>query len=155
MVSDLLRGSINQDNISDLQQRLRYLPPDLETYYRCAFGNIDKFYPEITAEILILAQEATTPLSLLTIAFYEIEKQHHSDSTRAYLWHQWCCATASKAKLDSLLERCRTRLNSRCQDFLVVRSNQDTEITPRYTVEFLHATAAEYLRRLEMEGKLC
>lgn len=154
IVSDLLRGSANQDNISDLQQRLRYLPPDLETYYRRAFGNIDKFYSEVTAEILILAQEATTPLSLLTIVFYEIEKQHPSDSTRAYRWDQWCCATATKAELDSLLERCRTRLNSQCQDFLVVRSNQDTEITFRHTVEFLHATTAKYLQRPEMKRKL-
>ena len=154
MVSDLLSGSANQDNISDLQQRLRYLPSDLETYYRCAFDNIDKFYREITAEILILAQEATTPLSLLTIAFYEIEKQYHSDSTSAYRWQQWYCATASKAELDSILEGCRTRLNSRCQDFLVVRSNQDTDITFRHTVEFLHATAAEYLKRPKMKRKL-
>ncbi len=148
MVSDLLRGSANQDNISDLQQRLQYLPPNLETYYQCAFDNIDKFYRETTAEILLLAQEATQPLSLLTIAFYEIEKQHHSDSMRAYR------ATASKAKVDALVKACRTRLNSRCQDFLVVRSSQDSEITLRHTVEFLHATAAEYLRRPEMKRKL-
>ena len=148
MVSDLLRGSANQDDISDLQQRLRYLPPNLETYYQCTFDNIDKFYREVTAEILLLAQEATQPLSLLTIAFYEIEKQHHSDSMRAYR------ATASKAKVDALLEACQTRLNSRCQDFLVVVSNQDTEITFRHTVEFLHATAAEFLKRPEMKRKL-
>ena len=148
MVSDLLRGSINRDDIGDLQQRLRYLPPNLETYYQCAFDNIDKFYQEITAEILLLASEATQPLSLLTIAFYEIDRQHHSDSMRAF------CVTASKAKVDTFLEACLTRLNSRCQDFLVVRSSQDTEITFRHTVEFLHATAAEFVRRPEMKKKL-
>jgi hypothetical protein len=148
MVSDLLRGSANQDDIRDLQQRLRYLPPNLETYYNSAFDNIDKFYREITAEILLLAQEAAQPLSLLTIVFYEIEKQHNSDWLRAYR------ATASEAKVDALLEACQTRLNSRCQDFLVVRSSQDTEITLKHTVEFLHATAAEFLRRPEMRAKL-
>ena len=148
VVSDLLRGCANQDDISDLQERLRYLPPNLETYYQCAFDNIDKFYGEYTAEILLLAQEATQPLSLLTIAFYEVEKQHHSNSMGAYN------AAASNAKVDALLVACQTRLNSRCQDFLVIRSGPDDAITLRHTVGFLHATAAEFLRRPKMKKKL-
>ena len=148
VVSDLLRGSANQDNISDLLQRLLYLPPNLEAYYLCAFDRIDKFYREVTAEILILAQEATRPLSLLTIAFYEIEKRHGGNSMRAY------CATASKDKVKALLGACRTRLSSRCQDFLVVRSNHGTGINLEHTVEFLHATAEEFLRRPEMKTRL-
>ena len=147
MVSDLLRGFANQDDIGDLQERLRYLPANLETYYQCAFDNIDTFYRESTAEILLLAQEATQPLSLLTIAFYEIERQHRGDTMNAY------SAMASRAKVNALLEACKTRLNSRCQDFLVVRSSQDTGIVLSHTVEFLHATAAEFLRKPELKLK--
>ena len=144
-VNDVLRGSANKDSIHDLQHRLRYLPRNLETYCQRAFDNIDKFYREATAEVLLLAQEAVQPLPILAIEFYQREKYDPSTVPRL---------TASEASLNDFIKICRTRLNSRCQDFLIVRSNKQTDITLRYTVEFLHATAAEFVKRREMKSKL-
>ena len=147
-VNDLLRGSVNHDDISELQRRLHYLPFTLEAYYQRAFDSIDKFYREATAEILLLALEAAQPFSLLAIVFYECEKQGQTKlkGPQSSMYHP--------SILCNVIEACRTRLHSRCQDFLVVRESSEDDVTFRYTVEFLHATAAGYVKKPEMRKRL-
>jgi hypothetical protein len=112
VVSNLLRGLSNDDSLSDLQRRLESLPTSLTDYYQHMFDNIDDFYREETAEILLICLEGIQPLSLVVLWFYEQERNtpnYALQTESQYL---------SEADVTGIFERIHKRMNARGQDLL-------------------------------------
>lgn len=112
VVSNLLRGLSNDDSLSDLQKRLESLPTTLTDYYQHMFDNIDEFYQEETAEILLICLAGIQPLSLLALSFYEQERitpNYALQSESQYL---------NEADVNGIFGRIHKRINARGQDLL-------------------------------------
>ena len=68
VVKSLLDGLSNGDRVSDLQQRLEMLPPDLENLYRKILDSLDPFYLAHAYEYFQMVRSAAEPLTLLTFS---------------------------------------------------------------------------------------
>lgn len=73
VVSELLNGLGNEDDIGDLQRRLRRLPRDLEDYFQLMLRRIDENDREEAAELFRLRKEAIGSLSVDAVTFYKLE----------------------------------------------------------------------------------
>ncbi len=148
VVRSLLRGLKNADDISDLQDRLRRLPPDLEAYFQHMFDNIDDFYHEQTARIFQLTVEAIQPLSVTAVSYCEKEKKDPDYAfnlkTRPF----------SDAEIEGTYETIQTRLNARCRDLLEVNTDPNADLYFRYKVDFLHRTVRDFLKTPHMRRML-
>ena len=69
VVKSLLDGLKNFDSISDLQRRLKFLPPDLRDLYKHMIDRMDPFYRSHASQLLQIAQHAARPLNLVEFAF--------------------------------------------------------------------------------------
>ena len=148
VVSNLLRGISNDDNLSDLHKRLQSLPTTLTAYYQHMFDNIDDFYREETSEILLICLEGIQPLSLLAFWFYERERVEPNYALRA------ARAPFTRADVVAVFERIHKRLNARGQDLLVIEADTTTDEHLMYTVRFSHLTVKEFLSKPDMLKKL-
>jgi hypothetical protein len=71
VVKSLIDGVINHDTITDLKERLRQIPPDLDDLYRQMIQKIDPIHrPRASALFQILTQ-ARTPPSSLALSFLD------------------------------------------------------------------------------------
>lgn len=137
VVSDLLRGLGNEDDIGDLQKRLWRLPNDLEDYYHLMLLRIDEFYRDEAAELFQLTREAVGPLHVLTITFYKLEKLESGYASKNNLHAQ--------IHMETSVKECRRLLNTRCQGLLVAN---------RQTVSYLHGTVRAFLSTAKMDKLL-
>ena len=112
VVSNLVRGLSNDDNLADLQKRLESFPITLTAYFQHMFDNIDEFYREETSEILLMCLEGIQPLSLLALWFYEQERVSPDYALRAKT------NFLSKADVTAVFESIHKRINARGQDCL-------------------------------------
>ncbi len=144
VVRSLLRGLKNADDISDLQDRLRRLPPDLEACFQHMFDNIDDFYHEQTARIFQLTVEAIQPLSVTAVSYCEKEKK---DPDYAF---KLKTRPLSDAEIEGIYETIQTRLNARCRDLLEVNTDPNADLYFRYKVDFLHRTVRDFLKTPHM-----
>ena len=148
VVRSLLRGLKNADDISDLQGRLRRLPPDLEAYFQHMFDSIDDFYHEQTARIFQLTVEAIRPLSVTAVSYCEKEKK---DLDYAF---KLKTRPLSDAEIEGTYETIQTRLNARCRDLLEVNTDPNANLYFRYKVDFLHRTVRDFLKTPHMRRML-
>lgn len=148
VVSNLLRGLSNDDNLSDLQKRLESFPTTLAAYFQHMFDSIDDFYREETSEILLICLEGLQPLSLLTIWFYEQEKVTTDYALRGKL------RSLSKADVTDIFESIQKRINARGQDLLVIEANMFELEHLMYTVRFSHRTVRDYFLKPDILKKL-
>ena len=75
VVCVLLDGLINVDGFSELQNRLRKLPSDLESCFEHMLNSADRFYRTETAQILQVCLEAIRPLSVPVVFFLREEME--------------------------------------------------------------------------------
>ena len=148
VVSNLLRGLSNDDNLSDLQKRLESFPTTLTAYFQHMFDSLDDFYREETSEILLICLEGIQPLSLLALWFYEQEKVTPDYALRAK------ANSLSKADVIAVFESIRKRINARGQDLLEIEANSFESGYLMYTVRFSHRTVKDFLLEPDMLKKL-
>ena len=148
VVGNLLRGLSNDDNLSDLQRRLHSLPTTLTAYFRHMFDNIDDFYREETAEILLICLEGIQPLSLLAFWFYERERVEPNYALRADR------TPFIRADVVAVFESVHKRLNARGQDLLEIEADAATVEDLMFTVRFSHLAVKEFLSRPDMLKRL-
>lgn len=148
VVSNLLRGLGNDDNLSDLQKRLESFPTTLTAYFQHMFDSIDEFYREETSEILLVCLEGIQPLSLLTLWFYEQERITPDYALRAER------NSFSKADFIAVFESLHKRINARGQDLLEIDANTSGLDHLMYTVRFSHRTVKDFLLEPDMLKKL-
>lgn len=148
VVSNLLRGLSNDDNLADLQKRLESFPTTLTAYFQHMFDSIDEFYREETSEILLMCLEGIQPLSLLALWFYEQERVSPDYTLRAKT------NFLSKADVTAVFESIHKRINARGQDLLVIEANTFESEHLMYTVRFSHRTVKDFLLKPDMLKKL-
>ena len=148
VVNNLLRGMSNGDSLSDLQKRLESLPTTLTAYFQHMFDNIDEFYREETAEILLICLEGIQPLSLLALWFYEQERVTPNYALQANK------TPFVRADVVAIFESTRKRLNARGQDLLEIEVDTTTVEDLMYTVRFSHLTVKDFLSKPDMLKKL-
>ena len=148
VVSNLLRGLNNDDNLSDLHRRLESFPTTLTAYFQHMFESIDDFYREETSEILLICLEGIQPLSLLALWFYEqarIAPDYALQAERIPL---------SRADIVSIFEKIHKRINARGQDLLVIETDTGNLEHVMYTVRFSHRTVKDFLLKPNIFEKL-
>lgn len=162
VVRSLLAGLLNSDRVSDLQRRLDYLPPDLESLYEKMLKSLEPFYFEHAAQYFQIVHCAEEPPTLLRMSF--------ADETPNFV--QKFDAKSLDDDARQLRANCMTkRLNSRCKGLLEVGSNDHNYEDSAFsavskhpptsshgtlvlapsskadlTVQYLHRTVKEYLR---------
>ena len=117
VVKSLLDGLCNDDRVSDLQARLRLIPPDLESLYSHMLGKMSPLYREQAAEMFQIVRYARDvwvdrPLQTLLLSYAEPDSQ--------------VCLQLPLGPLAAAeaLQRCRAmenRLRSRCCGLLETR----------------------------------
>ena len=148
VVKSLLRGLTNADDVSDLQEKLRRLPPDLEAYFQHMFDGIDEFYREQTALIFGVVVEAIRPLSIVAISFVEKENKNPQYSLKAEI------RPYGDDEVNSIHRKVQKRLNARCKDLLEINIDPDADFYFRYKVDFLHRTVRDFLKAPHMRKML-
>ena len=127
VVKSLLHGLRDQNRISDLQNRLRHLPADLEALYAHMLEHTDPFYHEQASQIFQIvrvAQKRSTgdKITLLNLSWAEDE-----DETLAIT------APLRHFTEEEILARCQvmdSRLKSVCMGLLEAQDNQYSDIAP-------------------------
>ncbi|MCJ1437265.1 hypothetical protein MMC27_006651 [Xylographa pallens] len=141
VVRSLRKGLKEADDISDLQRRLRLFPVDLETYFQQMLGSIEECYHEQSAQIFLIAINATLPLSVVTLSMLDIRAEGFAKK-----------AEIKPFKYDHIIalqQKTRTRLNARCKDLLEVHETGYVGGPPVILVDFLHRTAKDFLQTKE------
>ena len=154
VVHSLLAGLNNGDRVSDLQRRLAFLPPDLESLYEKMLNSLDPFYLEHASQIFQHVRAASEPPNLLCLSF--------ADEEPDFVLKMKVRPLAERKKL-SRADVMRRRLNSRCKGLLEVapapspffRVSDPEDIKDRraiktplseLTVQYLHRSVKDFLQ---------
>ncbi|KAE8441277.1 hypothetical protein EG329_005543 [Mollisiaceae sp. DMI_Dod_QoI] len=149
VVRSLLRGLVDDNDISTLQRRLRALPPDLETYFKQILDTVETIYQEQTAQIFQMMVYASSQLSPLAFFYLEKEMETPNSALEAPI------NPLSHSEVNGILERIRKNLNARCKDLIEVNLVLDTSANiHRHTVDFLHRTVRDFLMTKDMQNML-
>ncbi len=148
VVSNLLRGLNNDDNLMDLHKRLNTFPTTLTAYFQHMFDSIDDHYREETAEILLICLEGIQPLSLLTLWFYEQERITPDYAIQAEI------SPLGKPDVIAIFARIHKRINARGQDLLVIERDNSKVDHLMFTVRFSHRTVKDFLSKPDMLTEL-
>ncbi|KAM5350434.1 hypothetical protein ACJ41O_006939 [Fusarium nematophilum] len=140
LVTQNLRDGLSSDTMTDLQHRLRSLPPDLDQFFRHMLDVVAPFYSDKMAHTLRIAVNAREPLYFL---LYSLHEHEYSDIDYA-LQHSSTQISNEDAK--KLRDQCQRQINDRCGGLLEVKSTG--------MVEFLHRTVRDFLLGREMSDYL-
>ncbi|KAI1123050.1 hypothetical protein F5Y10DRAFT_286565 [Nemania abortiva] len=140
LVTDRLRnGLTNDDDLSDLSNRLAGFPSDLESFFDHILQGVEPFYHEKMAGTLRLARAAEKPLGILFYEFHDAEYRDNEYFLRV-----------KRSQLDrepeTVQDRVQRRLDAYCKGLLEVHDDR---------VEFLHRTVADYLSIPDVSERLC
>jgi hypothetical protein len=152
VVNSLFAGLSNGDRVSDLQKRLSFLPPDLESLYQKILDNLDPFYLEHASQIFELVKVAHDRPSILCMSLADEELD---------LILKVRTEPFSVDKIKTKADVMMRRLNSRCKGLLEVASGLDysgdvlykyinegsgeRRPLPSTTVQYLHRTVKDFL----------
>lgn len=154
VVASLLRGLGNDDEIEDLQARLRVLPKDLESLYRHMIMRVDEVYQQESSRMFLLVGTATSPrwddvsgvvpLSALALRFAVEDHKtlaltapmHFADKDTTTSW--------SKAVISKLITRCGGLLEAHINRYGPERAD----------ITFMHRTVKDFLEKPENQTVL-
>jgi hypothetical protein len=169
VVSSLLEGLRNGDEIEDLQRRLHELPTDLEALYRHMWNRIPEKYRSKASRLLRLVETATSEggrISVLGVSF-AVEPDEEA---------VFRCPVAplTEDEMTARYEAARVQISSRCMglveishlDFAPSPLNAGTFNTDLYDnvleysklkhphVVFIHRTISEFIASPDVRDKL-
>ena len=144
VVHSLLEGIQNFDRGKDLERRLNELPEDLTDLYWHMLDRVrPAWYLEEGFKLLLLVYTALKPLTLLQLAFSEIEMPAIGD----------CARNIPVGRQNALCKRMAGRIKSRCLGLLEV-----TDITckdEKYRrVQFLHKSVKDFIETPRIMGRI-
>ncbi|KAI9729191.1 MAG: hypothetical protein M1834_007098 [Cirrosporium novae-zelandiae] len=148
VVTSLLRGLGDDNRISDLQKRLRALPPKLTNLYKHMVLNVDNIYKEDASRFfqLIDASQARPndwddlgQFTILTLAMAMEEDQDLALKAKANF--------LSTSEMVSKCKEMEVRLRTRCGGLLEVQLEdaKSDKVTPNMSVTYLHRTVRDFL----------
>lgn len=141
VVKSLSEGLTNHDGLSDLQKRLRELPPELEGLYSTMLKSISPpFYLEQASRLFQLVYQSPSRLGLTALSFADDEDQDLVFKTKT--------GSITTSELTRREEAMIPRLKSRCAGLLEVQGFESGLIRlPGSYVQYLHLTVREYLEK--------
>lgn len=141
VVKSLSEGLTNHDGLSDLQKRLRELPPELEGLYSTMLKSISPpFYLEQASRLFQLVYQSPSRLSLAALSFADDEDQDLVFKAKT--------GSITTSELTRREEAMIPRLKSRCAGLLEVQGFESGLIRlPGSYVQYLHLTVREYLEK--------
>lgn len=148
VVRSLREGFRNFDRLNDLQNRLRELPKDLDTFFRLIFDSMEPIYRKSASCTFQIALAVDQPLSLLSYWWADVKETNpnflfelSNDSAEDHLLRQRELAITKRinGRLKGLLEARSSSMNS-----LYGNSNEQMRL------EFLHRTVRDFLMTKSM-----
>ncbi|CZR53588.1 uncharacterized protein PAC_03468 [Phialocephala subalpina] len=147
IVTELQRGLENHDKASQLQERLRLLPTDLEALYEHMVFKVDTIYRVEASkfyQIIMAAAEQeddwrpTLPLTIMNLFLAEEDSDLVFKAEMGWL---------SKDETNTGIFETDLRLRSRCGGLLETRFGKSSlhQIQPEMPVSFIHRTVRDYL----------
>lgn len=117
VTSDLLKGLTNQDSLSDLQNVLRKLPPELDDLFFHMFTSIKpRLYMEQASRLFQIVYHKESPLSAIELSFADDENPNLALSA--------CIEELSPEEKRARERAISARIKSRCAGLLEVRAMQ-------------------------------
>ncbi|KAF7515240.1 hypothetical protein G7054_g14678 [Neopestalotiopsis clavispora] len=150
VVNSLLEGASNRDHLSDLQFRLKELPPTLEAFFQHMIDNIDEVYKRRAVEAFRIALTCPEPSLLSTYTVLDQLREAHSQVVDG-VPEIMTARQLAKAAGDT-----ENRLYARCQGLLNVsrtHSSKGPEIGGD-RVDFLHRSVRDFLNTRDMQEML-
>lgn len=114
-VRSLIRGSVDDNSIFQMQKRLDTFPSDLEGYFRQMLDSVEEIYHERAAQTLQLVLQAKPELTATEYWFFEQE----ADNPKV---------PCQKKALSHMAEETRSHVNAYCRDLLEFASHQTGKI---------------------------
>ncbi|OIW26018.1 hypothetical protein CONLIGDRAFT_635794 [Coniochaeta ligniaria NRRL 30616] len=144
VVRDLLRDMRDNEPYDQLVVRLHSYPQELGKYFDNMMSRVDKVYQKDSAQILLLAVAAITPMSILILP--QVQSQNDPDTVSKV-----ASTPITAEEADSIYQQWVPRLQNRCRDLLKIRVPHLNEVVPttpidKYRVDFLHRTVYDFLR---------
>jgi hypothetical protein len=147
VIASLIAGMSHGDRVSDLQRRLDFLPPDLETLYEKILDSLNPFYLEHAAQLFQLVQVSVDPPPLLVL-FHADEEPSDVEPNQPIL-------AMSPDEMSLRAETMRRRLNSQCKGLLEVGSSSKSLAFYREdTVQYLHRTVKDFVESEAVQDRL-
>lgn len=144
VVRDLLRDVSGKEDYATLEKRLDHIPPTLEQYFERILDQIDPFFKEQAAQILLMASAAPYTMPVFTLHLLEIERANPD-----YALHEFD-APSSHEEFKQICDSWAIRLKTRCRDLLKVSGPELTvPISPfrESRVDFLHRSVRDFLQK--------
>ena len=138
VVQSLRRGLRNSDTISELQDRLRILPTELEQFFLHILDCTDKVYHRQAARLYLICLSASGDLTTMTASFFD-EKARNFALTRGS--RSW-----TSAEIGRRMRVIAQRIAVRCTDLM--------EVSKEHKVEFLHRTVHDFLHLRDVHDLL-
>ena len=142
VVQSLRRGLCNSDTISELQDRLRILPTELEEFFQHILDSVEKVYHRQAARLYLACLSAKVSvqgvLTTMTASFFDEKAPNFALTRGSYSWNQ-----------DEIERRTRhisRRILARCTDLI--------EVSQDHQVEFLHRTVHDFLHLRDVQDLL-
>lgn len=148
VVKSLSEGLTNHDGLSDLQKRLRELPPELEGLYSTMLNSISPpFYLEQASRLFQLVYQSPSRMSPAALSFADDEDQDLVFKTET--------GSITKSEIRRREEAMIPRIKSRCAGLLEVSGFESGLIRfPSSYVQYLHLTVREYLEKPDVWATL-
>jgi len=146
VVRSLLEGLGSFDRLSDLKRRLEDLPEDLEDLYWHILQSVKPaFYLEQAAKLLLIAFHAGKPLTLLQLAYADLEDPNAAVAANFD-------AFTTEQQID-MADFMRGRIKTRCLDLLEVPASSSTTDIRQRTIQFMHQSVADFLSTAEVKAR--
>ncbi|KAL7798507.1 hypothetical protein V8C37DRAFT_407709 [Trichoderma ceciliae] len=150
VVHSLLRGLRNEDDISDLQRRLRELPSDLYKFFDRMLATIEDVYMERASRLFLAMTYAEATLPVITFYFMEFGDKVASKEPLPFL-REWPDVDPAEAEVLNVKRR---QLIAQCKDLIHITSDPEAPTLFAERVGFLHRTVFDFLRTSDMSEKL-
>ena len=147
-LESLLSGLGNEDNIGDLQSRLRMLPRDLEKLYHHILKNkIDPIYMDDASKMFKIMQK-TSGSELSILAFALTDESYFEKATNGPT-RPW-----KEEEISSACQKMEDRMKARCAGLIEVSGTitdtlYDSSSRANGKVQYLHRTVQDYLDKPE------
>ncbi|KAI0415959.1 hypothetical protein F5X98DRAFT_206355 [Xylaria grammica] len=145
VVSSLISGLSSGDRISDLEERLALLPPDLEGLYEKILLSLDPFYLEHAAQLFSLVAASQEPMNVVVASF--------ADEKAPDVCLRRRIQEMSEADIHHCVDTMHRRLDSRTKGLLEVQrpsqahhSDPLNPLDPEdFTIQYPHRTVKDYV----------
>ncbi|KAF9873502.1 hypothetical protein CkaCkLH20_08961 [Colletotrichum karsti] len=150
VVRSLVRGLKYEDNIRDLQTRLRGLPTDLKETFDRMLATIEDVYRVRTARLFLTLAHAAS--SFPVVAFYFMEFGDGAPSREALPFlRDWPDVDLERARA---LDAKKRQLVAQCKDLIFITPVPDTPKLFDQRVGFLHRTVVDYIKTEDVAAQL-